>query len=587
MGGPVERFSPLHIARVLGQPRPTEEQVAVIGAPLAPVLVVAGAGSGKTETMAARVVYLVANGLVRPDQVLGLTFTRKAAAELADRIRVRLRALNVAGVHPPDLHDPSDADVSFLALGQPTIATYNSYAASVVRDHGLRLGVDPEARLLTEGGRWQLLEHIVGTWQEGLETEASPNSVVEAVAHLADQLAEHGVAPSEAAEAIRSIAQTIASTPPAGRSKTLNQTLRAVVASLTTRSEILLLVEAYTAAKAERGMLDYADQVAIAARLVASDPAISTAERSRFEAVLLDEYQDTSPGQERLLAGLFGHAHPVMAVGDLHQSIYGWRGASAAGMARFPEHFHGADGTLPPVLTLSVAWRNDRAILNAANAMVDALSVSGGTPLSVGVTRLRPRPGVGDGQVEYRFLQTEAEEATAIAQYLREHWRPEPGGPTAAVLCRKRSQFVPVAEALREAEIPYEVVGLGGLLSVPEVQDIVAALSAAHDPTRADALMRLLTSPRMRIGIADLEALAASARHLSADREGSPVRARGDSIEADGVEEHSIVDAVEDLPRAETAGRYARTMTPAARRRLSRLAQVLRDLRALSHVPLP
>src|SRR5580693_8269887 len=95
------RYSPAQLARMLGAQEPTAEQAAVIGAPLAPMAVIAGAGSGKSETMAARLVWLVANQLVRPERVLGLTFTRKAAAELAERVHTRLAGLRRAGLALP------------------------------------------------------------------------------------------------------------------------------------------------------------------------------------------------------------------------------------------------------------------------------------------------------------------------------------------------------------------------------------------------------------------------------------------------------------------------------------------------------
>ncbi|HEX4656611.1 MAG TPA: UvrD-helicase domain-containing protein, partial [Streptosporangiaceae bacterium] len=100
--GAAGRYSPAQLARLLGTAEPTPEQAAVIGAPLEPMAVIAGAGSGKSETMAARLVWLAANGMVRPDRVLGLTFTRKAAAELADRVRSRLDALRRAGLRIGD-----------------------------------------------------------------------------------------------------------------------------------------------------------------------------------------------------------------------------------------------------------------------------------------------------------------------------------------------------------------------------------------------------------------------------------------------------------------------------------------------------
>jgi DNA helicase II / ATP-dependent DNA helicase PcrA len=136
------RYTPLELARLLRLHAPTPEQTAIIAAPVEPLLVVAGAGSGKTETMASRVVWLVANGYAHPDEILGLTFTRKAAGELAHRVRTRLG----------QLVRRLGRDEQFA--GEATVATYHSYAARVVTEHGLRAGFEPSARLLTEAARW-------------------------------------------------------------------------------------------------------------------------------------------------------------------------------------------------------------------------------------------------------------------------------------------------------------------------------------------------------------------------------------------------------------------------------------------------
>src|SRR4051812_46418615 len=122
------------LARELGLPAPTAEQTAVIEAPLLPGLVVAGAGSGKTETMASRVVYLVATGQVRPEQVLGLTFTRKAATSLGQRVRRRLRMLAGSGIGTADPRD---------LLGDPEVATYHSFGGRLIADFGPLAGVEP------------------------------------------------------------------------------------------------------------------------------------------------------------------------------------------------------------------------------------------------------------------------------------------------------------------------------------------------------------------------------------------------------------------------------------------------------------
>ena len=139
-------LTPHALATALGLPPPTEEQAAVIAAPARPALVVAGAGAGKTETMAARVVWLVAIGAVLPEQVLGLTFTRKAAQQLGARVRSRLRRL--AGSRLLDELDPSGERRAALLAGEPTVATYHAYAGRLVSEHALRLPAEPAARLL-------------------------------------------------------------------------------------------------------------------------------------------------------------------------------------------------------------------------------------------------------------------------------------------------------------------------------------------------------------------------------------------------------------------------------------------------------
>ena len=196
------------IADLLRRDRPTPEQVAVIEADLSPALVVAGAGSGKTETMAGRVVWLLANGLVEPGQVLGLTFTRKAAGELELRVRRRLRALVRAakdrGVALPGgvalgaegIEDP------LARLERPTVSTYNAYAASLVADHALRLGLEPGTRLLAEAARWQLADEIVESWADDLGLDNAVTTVVDAVLALTRQQDAPLLAPADAPEQI-------------------------------------------------------------------------------------------------------------------------------------------------------------------------------------------------------------------------------------------------------------------------------------------------------------------------------------------------------------------------------------------------
>ncbi len=304
-------------------------------------------------------------------------------------------------------------------------------------------------------------------------------------------------------------------------------------------------------------------------------------ERSTYRVVLLDEYQDTGAAQEVLLSSLFGDGHPVTAVGDPCQSIYGWRGASAGTLRRFPSRF-GARRTEPR--SLSTTYRSGGRILQLANAVSAELRTEG-----VRVEELQAAPGRdGDGLVRCALLPDVASEATWVAAQVTAALAELPPSPgetwsRAAVLCRKRSMFPRLREAFEALDVPVEVVGLGGLLDVPEVADVLATLRVLDDPTADAALLRLLTGPRWRIGPRDLAVLGRRARALV--RRGAPP---DDPVEAVvlGVDESqvgSLVDALDDLPPAGDRD----PLSSAGRRRLEALQGELRALRRRLDQPLP
>src|SRR5439155_15946871 len=240
-------FTPQRLAKDLGLPPPTAEQAAVIGAPAAPLLVVAGAGSGKTETMAARVVYLVANGVVRPEQVLGLTFTRKAAGELAQRVRTRLHAL--AAKHP---------QLADVLAGEPTVATYHAYAGRVLAEHGLRGGYEAGVRLLTEAARWQLADAVVRAYDGDMSQVANGvDWVTEAVLALAADLSEHLREPAEVADWTERLITDIAAIPPVARQPGPYADTHKVIAVQEARRQLLPLVEQYVARKHAADAIDF------------------------------------------------------------------------------------------------------------------------------------------------------------------------------------------------------------------------------------------------------------------------------------------------------------------------------------------
>ncbi|WP_410870251.1 ATP-dependent helicase [Nocardia sp. A7] len=588
------RVTPQRLADALGLPPPTDEQSAVIAAPPGPTLVVAGAGAGKTETMAARVVWMVANQLVAPDEVLGLTFTRKAAQQLTSRIRTRLARL--AGAPLLREIDPSGALRTIVAGAEPEISTYHSYAGRLLTAHGLLLPVEPSAALLTQTQLWQLAHEVVRSWDGDLDTDRTPVSVTEAVLALSGQLAEHLVEPEQLAEAHAELEKLVYTLPAGPRQRGgPSQALVGVVTAQRERVALLPLVGQLAEALNRRGALDFGSQMSLAAQLAVDHPEVAAAERARFKLILLDEYQDTGHAQRVLLSALFGDADAVRqdrprqpvrirgdapptraheadalfavddqdsaqfrgdgrgradpgaadrspgvgdvlgaggsatgessqalavtAVGDPMQSIYGWRGASAANLPRFATDFPAAPGVPAPVLPLLTSWRNPPEALALANLVADPLRMVARAAGGATVDALRAKPGSDAGVVEFAVTETIAQERDWIAERIAREWATARENaappPTSAVLIRRNADAAPLAEALREQGLPVEIVGLGGLLATPEVADIVATLRLIAEPGTGSAAVRILTGARWRIGVTDLAALARRAQMLS------------------------------------------------------------------------
>ncbi|HJG52408.1 MAG TPA: ATP-dependent helicase, partial [Brachybacterium faecium] len=579
------RHSAARLAALLEQPPPTAEQTAVIEAPLAPMLVVAGAGSGKTETMASRVVWLIANGIVEPRQVLGLTFTRKAAHELGERIGARLGALAAAlraeGLALPRGLERGGDDL----VGQrPVVHTYNGFALDLVREHALAVGIDPELTMMSTSASWQLAHEIVEGWDDSLDLEASPATLTAALLSLTSSLADHLVTPAQLEAHLRQIRDHLAGIPlqVEGRRRTTPKDVAKVLGALESRLALLPLLERFAEIRAADSALDFADQVSLAARVAREVPAASALARRMHRVVLLDEFQDTSVAQLQMLTDLFGPGHAACAVGDPQQAIYGWRGASAASLAGFATAFAAPE---QPVLqrTLSTSWRNDEAVLAAANRLASPLRSA---ETGVTIPELQPRPGAGEGACEILEAADERAEALAIGRWILERRaeQEEDAPPaSAAVLVRARRQIPALVDGLERSGLAVAVVGLGGLLHRPEVADVRAVLECAHDPGRGDALMRLLTGPRLRLGARDLAVLG-----RWRDRLGARLRRDGETPGGqDEAESVSLIDAVDDLPPEDWTDPSGRGLSGTGRERLLQVQQILREMRRLLPLPLP
>ncbi|WP_314705759.1 ATP-dependent DNA helicase [Rothia mucilaginosa] len=667
---PADYRSALDIAEMLNGvdgKKPTPEQVRMIEAGPAPTLVIAGAGSGKTATMVDRVIWLVDNGFVRPEEVLGVTFTRKAATELRSRMRAGLNTLRRSRRVAPTDEELREG------IADPTVLTYHSYANNLVKEYGLRLGVEQDAQMLGDAQKWQLAAQIVQYWEGELPLDkdgvpVSAATMINQMLQLSDECAEHLVEPQEVIDFCTEQLAAYAAVPDPRRETKTERDILKVQRLLRNRRVYARMAMSYARVKARMQVLDFGDLMRFAARIAEADPAIREGERARFKVVLLDEFQDTSHAQMRLFSSIYGAdeeagipAHPVMAVGDPKQSIYGFRGASDGQMFSFYRHFP-TEHVQP--LFLSIAWRNDISVLNAANHVAEKLKevpewvrAADGDITAAQVPDLRPRCAlVGEpgspafeqaaagmvGRVDLTYHDSDREEAVAIAeriaamraQAVREYERayaahrsgdgsvrPRLKMPEIAVLARVHGQLDPIRVECERLGIPVQQVGLGGLLSQPEVVDLVSALRVLADPNRSDALARLLTGARWRLGAADMLALGDWAQSLVRERERAlreqmalrmlaeaedaedaaaislqaehlrAAQERLDETLKGAVEDSSgyasLIEAVENLPQDGADGEplygeqyRGRRFSPAALERLRAFAEQMRVLRA-------
>ena len=490
---------------------PTAEQAQVIAAPLAPMRVAAGAGTGKTTTIALRVVSLVAETGLEPETILGITFTNKAAAELSDRIRVLLT---------PHVEPGREVEVH----------TYHGFAAQLLREYGALVGVERSSKVITPTFSRQLLRAV-------LERVPLPNinisdrNNIEHLRRLASQLGDHLLLPGDLA------------VPPVNADE-----------PWLLRIDLLEGLKHYQAEKSRLGVTDYADLIVLAHRLVTAHPYVAAELRERYRAVMLDEYQDTNPAQRELLRAVFGSGFPVMAVGDVDQTIYEWRGASPHNFDQFPSHFLRDDGSEAPTLNLTGNRRSLPNIVEVAN-LIRSQTGSGQPAL----TPLGDRVG---GEVVVAWHDDAVAEAEWIARNLAQlatshRWS------EMAVLFRKNKDMILVHDALRAAGIPVEVANLGGLLGVPEVTDLHAWLRILQAPEDAPALYRILMGSRFRMGMGDLAHLV---RWVTDQERGDP-----DRMDHDQAPARTLLEAIDHLD-------LIPGIRPAAREGLNRFASEYRQL---------
>lgn len=527
----------------------SDEQLTAATAPLEPQLIVAGAGTGKTTVMAARVVWLVATGQVGPDEVLGLTFTNKAAAELRHRIRVAMTRVTTSSAPTSD-------------VGEPTVLTYHAFAGRLISQFGPLLGLEADQRMLADGQRARLAYSVACRPLDASGLGGSPERLAEKIRGMDDALADLDVGLADLmaydAELIRDLAAT------QGPTSLVTKMTEAAQERLT----LARLVAQFREEKLASEVLDFADQVRWGSELAHSADLVADRLRTQFRIVLLDEYQDTSRAQRRTLQALFSGGHAVTAVGDPCQAIYGWRGASVTNIDEFPQQFRTHAGRRARTDTLTINRRSVPTVLDIANDIATDLR-----SFHEDVRELRAPAGRAGGHVSCALLPSQDCEVVWLGDQLAEA-RDRHDWTDMAVLCRSNDQVAAVVDHLRTVGIPAHVSSRRDLLALPEVEAVTSLLRILVDPyANPDVLLHLI-GPRWRIGPRDLATLGRRARELA------EATVPGETPPLDLPV--SLLDAVHDPGDAPD-----RPYSPEARQRLAEFAAELTALDRLRERTVP
>lgn len=447
------------------RPDPSQDRAAAHGG--APFLLQAGPGTGKTRTLVKRVSSLLRDA-IEPGAILALTFSNRAAGELAERLA---------------LTEPA-------AVSRIWIGTFHAFGLDLVRRYHDRLGLPSDPTLFDRSDAIEVLEEMLPTlplvhYRNLWDPAMVLRDVVGAISRAKDEVTGPG--------RYRALADAmLASAVDEDARKTAQKCL-----------EVAAIYECYERAKRERGAVDFGDLIMLPTLLLESDPALRVAVQLRHRHLLVDEYQDVNRASARLLKAVAGDGKRLWVVGDARQSIYRFRGASSANMARFADDYPGA------VLDqLEVNYRSTTQIVDSLVALARRMGASAGM-LRLNLEAARG-PGVANPQV--RSFETPDDEAEGIAASVRELETAGVALRDQAVLCRSNDRLNEIAAALEARGVP--VLHLGSLFEREEVRDLLALLSVAVDPF-GDALARVAAMPRYSASLQDVHAAMSHLRSLN------------------------------------------------------------------------
>ncbi len=445
-----------------------------------PLLIIAGAGTGKTSVITRRIAWLVEQGMATTDQILALTFTDKAATEMIDRVD----------------------QIMPLGYSEISISTFHAFAQSVLKQHALDIGLPSDYKVLNDTQAWMLIQNHLNDFElEYYRPMGNPNKFIHALLDHFDKAKREGVTPEVYLKYAQDLQLATDSTVKSKRKKKVEEPV-VDPAEIQRLTELTNAYHKYQKLILDQGYLDYNDLINYTLQLFKTRPKILNQYREQYKYILVDEFQDTDLAQYELVKLLASPLNNVTVVGDDDQSIYKFRGASISNILKFEDDYPGS-----VKVTLVDNYRSGQAILDFAYDFIQQNNPERlETKLKISKKLLSHKDEAG--LINVIHSETVHDEAVAIADRICSLMEKENFTYNDfAILVRANDHADPILAELTKRTIPYTYVANRGLYKKPFILDLLAYLKLLDNYHESESLFRVLTLKKFRIPSHDLIAI--------------------------------------------------------------------------------
>jgi DNA helicase-2/ATP-dependent DNA helicase PcrA len=491
--------------RAGGGKKLNEEQVEAVRYKKGPLLIIAGAGTGKTTVITERIKYLIEKDLAKPSEILALTFTEKAAREMEDRVD---RALP-------------------MGYTQMWISTFHSFCDRILRREALHVGLNPKYKLNTQSESIQFIRKNLFKFDlDYFRPYGSPTKFVGGMLQHFSRLQDEDVSPNQYLDWVKNQKLKIKNKNDKSKSANEREYFRKWV-------ELATAYNTYDSLKVKEGVMDFGDLIVNTLKLFRKRPNVLKEYQKQFKYILVDEFQDTNISQNELVKTLAGKGGNIAVVLDDDQSIYRFRGAAVSNALYFRENFPKAK-----LVTLTKNYRSSQEILDKAYDLIqfnnpDRLEeIENIDKKLVARVKVRDDPSTGLGRVHFIHSDRVENEADSVAKEISNittEVRPAKQGPALqessksevykyrdiAILVRANNHSEPFMRALSRYGIPLQFLGPGRLFRQPEIVDLISYLKVLYDFEDNVSMHRLLGIEYFDIPARDLIRITNYAKRLN------------------------------------------------------------------------